>query len=415
MLHVPGFRPREVSALINQSVVEEHGEDAAMLWRMHEHGIQAPLYRLRDLELLDERVLAHLEALCVAGAVGMAQARRALATEEPSAVFVTAYLAFSTSETEAMRHVTQISAPIPTFADALISALSWIRITSIEQPLRSLARSENPVFRRLAVAVAAAHRIRMGNLYENAAGDANPDVRAIALRAIGETKSRDLEALVQDGVRASDTQSRFWAAWTMALLGDQRAAAVAFDTGNADPVLARTAIEIAMRAGEPGWARSVVRALAKNDASVRQAIVAAGAFGDPAAIPWLLSLMERPSLARVAAEAVAAITGVDLEAADFKQDPPEDLPDEHSDDTDLRWPSVQGLRDWWQKDGHRFQTGQRYLAGLPVSDAAAIELLRSGYQRQRYSAAIELAFLRPDAIVFPTGARADWQLGRLRA
>src|SRR3954466_608943 len=105
MLHVPGFRPREVSGLLNLAVIEEHSEDAATLWRMHEHGVRGPLYRLRDLQLLDPRLVAHLDALRVAGAAGTAQARRALATEDPGAVFVVAYLAFSASDTEAMRQI----------------------------------------------------------------------------------------------------------------------------------------------------------------------------------------------------------------------------------------------------------------------------------------------------------------------
>jgi uncharacterized protein (TIGR02270 family) len=261
----------------------------------------------------------------------------------------------------------------------------------------------------------AAHRVQSEEAFRSAATDANPDLRARALRAIGETKCPKLEPLLRGGMQAADADCRFWGAWSLALFGDEHAAADAFAAGIDEPGLSGFAIEIAMRAGEPGWARDLIRSLARNESTVRQAIVAAGAFGDPTVVSWLLQVIHQHELAKVSAEAFAMITGVDLEAAEFKEDPPDDVPEEHDDDTDLRWPSIQGLTDWWQREGHRFSSGQRFLAGKPITETAALEVLRNGYQRQRRGAAIELARLREDAMVFPTEERADWQQRRLGA
>jgi uncharacterized protein (TIGR02270 family) len=329
-------------------------------------------------------------------------------------MFVLAHLAFSTPDTQAMRQVVQLAVAEAQFSDPLVAALAWLDFKDIEQPLRLIGRSESPDHRRLAIAVQAAHRVRAEEDYERGAMDANPALRARALRAIGETKSLALASILNAGTRDPELRCRFWAAWSMALMGDERAGAVAFEAGIGDPVLTGFALEIGLRAGDQAWARAQVQSLAQAESTLRPAIVAAGMFGDPAVVPWLLTMLERPAFARVAAEAFASITGVDLEDARFKQDAPEDAPEEHDDDSDLRWPSPEGLLTWWRSERGRFQPGTRYLAGAPISEAAALHVLRSGYQRQRRGAAIEVARLRKDAILFPTVARADRQQRRLQ-
>ena len=65
------------------------------------------------------------------------------------------------------------------------------------------------------------------------------------------------------------------------------------------------------------------------------------------------------------------------------------------------------------KAGSAFGQGWVAISGAPVSQTVALQVLHNGYQRQRRGAAIELARLRKDAILFPTTARADWQRRRL--
>jgi uncharacterized protein (TIGR02270 family) len=413
MLHIPGFAPREISTLLNREVIEEHAEDAGMLWRLHERGVGSPIYELRDLELLDERIVAHLEGLLTAGVAGLALARRGLATDAPGAAFVVGYVAFSLADLDAMRQIVQVALADARFMDALVAALSWLDLKDIESPLRLLRRSERADCRRLAVAVTAAHRVQSEEEFRSAATDADTELRRRALRAIGETKCPNLASVLRDAHEDPDPQCRFWAAWSAALFGDEVAAADAFNSGIEVPELSGLAIEIAMRTGDPGWARELIRSLAKNESTLRQAIDAAGALGDPTVIPWLLKMIQQPAVAGVAAHAFAMITGVDLEAAAFKEDVPADAPEAHQDDADMRWPSSKGLTAWWQQEQHRFIPGQRFLAGAPVNQTVALQVLHNGYQRQRRGAAIELARLSRDAIVFPTTARADWQRRRL--
>jgi hypothetical protein len=49
---------------------------------------------------------------------------------------------------------------------------------------------------------------------------------------------------------------------------------------------------------------------------------------------------------------------------------------------------------------------RRFLCGEPISEAHCQEVLRSGYQRQRIAAALELASMRSQVPLFPWRAPA---------
>ena len=408
-----GTPPKEISALINQPVVEEHAGEAAFLWRLRERAIQAPHYSLKQLALLDARVLAHLAGLCTAGTAGLELAQRGLGELDGGTLFVAAYLAFSSGERDRMREAIVIALSSPQLMDSLVAALAWQNLDALQSVLALLGRSPDPLHRRICLATYAAHRANPGPLLERAIDDPDPALRARALRAVGELGRADLVQGLDRRLSDPDLHSRFWAAWSLALSGKSYAAQIAYEIAADDPVLCRTSLEIAMRAGEPAWARQLIRSLAGRGTKLRQAVLAAGSFGDPTVIPWLLEFASDEQLGRVAAEALALITGLDPELAAMKQDAPEELEDSHPEDDQLRWPNPDGLRSWWRAEHTRFTPGQRYLAGLPVSESAAFQVLRTGYQRQRRAAALELARSHQGAALFPIAARADLQRQRL--
>ena len=137
-------------------------------------------------------------------------------------------------------------------------------------------------------------------------------------------------------------------------------------------------------------------------------VTATGHLGDPVAVPWLISKMATPELARVAGESFALITGVDLAYDDLETDVPQDFQsgptDEPSDpnvdldpDDNLPWPDPALIQAWWQDNAARFPAGTRHLLGRPIDEAACHHALTAGFQRQRRAAAYELAAARPDA------------------
>jgi uncharacterized protein (TIGR02270 family) len=409
-----GVPPAEISTLINRPVIEEHASEAAFLWRLRERAIHAPHYRLTELAMLDARVLAHLEGLRVAGVAGLEEARRALSDINPGTLFVAAFLAFTAEDSDGMRNAISISLTEPQLSAALVAALAWQTFEPLRRPLSILGHSSNPVHRRICLAVYAAHRVDAGSLVTRSVEDPDPALRARALRAIGEIGGRDdLRHVLRRSLTDDDLSCRFWAAWSLSLTNDSRGAAVAFEATTRDARVSRRSIEVAMRAGDLEWARTVIRALAADPAQARYAVLAAGALGDPVVAPWLLDLTAHPKLGRVAAESFALITGVELDRSDLKQDAPEDADEGDPDDSSLRWPNPAGLKRWWKSEQTRFASGQRYLVGLPVNEENAARILQTGYQRQRRAAAIEISRLRHGAAFFPIAARADWQRQRL--
>jgi len=91
----------------------------------------------------------------------------------------------------------------------------------------------------------------------------------------------------------------------------------------------------------------------------------------------------------------------------FEAGPTENPEDEDVDmdpDEDLPWPEPELISDWWNKNKNNFRNGMRYLCGKPITEEQCQHVLRHGYQRQRATAAIELAMMNPGQPLFEVRA-----------
>jgi uncharacterized protein (TIGR02270 family) len=415
-----GFRPDEISRLVNRPVVEEHIDQASFLWNLRTRAIDSPHYKLLHLARLDERLIAHLEGVRNAGETGWALACLALETGDPGSCFLVGWLAFQNRSPETMRLALQCGLSTEGFTDALVAALSWIDPGHVREPLQRLALSDLPAHKRLQLAVAGAHRLDSGNGIAQALEHPDAALRSRALRAVGECRRSDLTDVLRRHLDDSDPRCRFWAAWSLLLVGEPNAAGHLIAASANHATGERMAIEHAVRSVDLATVQSWVRTWASATSTRRLGIVAAGALGDPAVIPWLLQRMAEPELARVAGEAFSTITGADLDHLGLKRDAPVFDPDTQAAcddpaDDDLVWPDVEGIAAWWQDRREAFELGRRYLMGEPLTAHSLAAVLRGGYQRQRSAAAFELARLAPEAPLFATAARGDWQKQRLAA
>jgi uncharacterized protein (TIGR02270 family) len=125
--------------------------------------------------------------------------------------------------------------------------------------------------------------------------------------------------------------------------------------------------------------------------------------------------MNTPTLARVAGEAFTMITGVDIAFQDLDRKKPEDFesgPTEDPKDVDveldpdehLPWPDPPLIAKWWVSKQGAFHSGTRYLLGNPITPESCREVLRTGRQRQRAAAALELAIREPGRPLFNVAA-----------
>lgn len=410
-----GFQPREISSLLNRPVIAEHASEARFLWSQRRSAVHAPHFTLDQLARLDERLLAHLAGLQVAAGAGWQAALEALGTGEPGAVFTAGYVAFSRRDLDGMRHTLALATADEHYSAALLDALAWIPRDQIEWSLQRLLSSQITQHRWLACAAFSAHRAHHATTLERLLNDADPLVRARSLRAVGENKLTAFQPVLAAALRDDDVFCRFWAAWSLALMGDAAAARRAFDVGYLHPELTKYSIEVAMRCAEPAWSRDTIRLLAADSATRREAIQAVAAFGDPVTLPWVIELCADAQHAATAGAALSTITGADLPLLDLDTDKPEAAPEAPPEDENLPWPDPARINTWWHTQSHRFAAGQRYLGGEPISSAGAVRVLRNGYQRQRAAAALELGRIEAARPLFAVDARADWQLARFVA
>lgn len=158
-----------------------------------------------------------------------------------------------------------------------------------------------------------------------------------------------------------------------------------------------------------------LKVLASNPGTLRLAVQAAGVIGDPTHVPWLIQQMANPQMARVAGESFSYITGIDLAYDDLDTDKPEGFeagPTENPEDEnvemdadeDLPWPDPQLIEKWWSTHRIEFTNGTRFLLGKPMTLDSLNQALRTGRQRQRTAAAIELAMRQPGTALFNTSA-----------
>ena len=141
----------------------------------------------------------------------------------------------------------------------------------------------------------------------------------------------------------------------------------------------------------------------------------AGMSGDPSYIPWLIKQMKVPKLAKIAGESFSFITGVDIAYEDLEGVLPEEFtagPTENSEDEDVAMSADEDLPipdpllidQWWKQRQQNFVLGQRYLLGKPINQIQCQLVLRTGKQRHRQAAALELALMQPATLLFETRA-----------
>jgi uncharacterized protein (TIGR02270 family) len=421
-----GFRPWEISALVNIEVVTQHAEDAAFLWFSRDRAVRAPHYYLKDLMRLDERVEANLDGLRVAGQTGWELAAKAMAQKMPGEVFAATVLAFGSGSAQRIDSVLDASFADPSLMRPLISALGWIRFEDAKPTLESLICSERAELRGTAIAGYAAHRRDPGEPLYHAVSDPNPALQSRAFKAAGELGRTDLAHLIVRSISAKEESCRFYAAWSAVRLGfrDRDVLDTLRSIAESGSRYAKKALEMALRCMRSDEASSWLSTLLRQPGRLRLGVIGIGMTGDPAFVSELIGYMQIEQVSRVAGESFAMLTGADLKFLDLNRPKPESFeagPNDDPADTnvaidgdeDLPWPSPDLVRKWWDRHQNDYHPGVRYVRGKPIEPASLIDALKNGYQRQRSAAALELGSLHPSDPIFEVRAPGRRQLDTL--
>ena len=406
---------RSMSVSVIPVVVYQHAEEATCLWLLRAAAVNQPHYSLPDLAELDDRVEAHLDGLRVAGEAGWELCKAELSWQEAGEVFTASVIALESGSEAWFYAVLEAGSDSVEQARGMVSALGWISYAQARKYIDRLLAAESAMLRRIGLAAAAIHRQDPGLRLADAIRNTDAGLRARALKAAGELGRRDLLNALHPHMRAEEKTCQFYAAWSAARLGDDYAVKALMEMVEVGSPYEQKALDLALRRLPLPKALDVIRWLDAQPERRRLAVVGAGVAGDPALVPRLIEKMAVPELARVAGEAFTNITGVDLAYEDlegkwpegFEAGPTEDPEDENVEmdwDEDLPWPDPALVVAWWHAHASKFRQGTRYFLGRPLSEPVLQEALRTGKQRQRAAAALELALLHPNQPLFETRA-----------
>lgn len=399
---------------------DRHVRDITFLWPHRDAAATAPEHDRRTLADLDERIEAHLDALRLYGAAAPAALEGALTPDEPGCFFALAALAFESGDAARVEPVLDAAAGSRVFRRAAVSAMGWLEIDAVGALLSALLDpAASPGRQALGVASCCVHRRDPGAPLVNFMYSSDAVLRERALRAAGELGRRDLLPEVRAALDDGDEACRFRAAWSSALLGDRGVVPALW--AHAERGGDRTKEACCLAARITPWPQALVHLdamVAVGGERARGAVMAAGASGDVAALPWLLDRTADPALSRRAGESLTRITGIRLEGllvgsapAGFSAGPNEDAADDRvalDPDRALAWPAVGAVSAVVREKlrAGELRPGIRHLLGRPVEDAWLREVLDGGTQPERAAAAIEQVLLRPGTVLEEVRRRA---------
>lgn len=366
-------------------IIDQHAEEAAFLWLLRHNAVYAPHYNLKDLAKLDNRVEAHIDGLRIAGDYGWEACCNNLEFKGAGEVFAAGLLALEGNNIDRINKVYQVAEETPETLTGLVSAFGWVEPHLLQGKVSGLLVSKNPLWRQVGIAACAIHRVNPGKYLDQAIQDGDTQLRIRALRAAGELGRADLKQIIIEQVNDQDVTVSLWAAWSAVLLGARGNALSRLQTSIiGDSGFSVKAMSVAFRVLDLQAVKGLLKGLVQNEDRLRDAIIGTGISGDPSYIPWLIKQMEVPKLAKIAGESFSFITGVDIAY--------EDLP----------CPDPLLIGRWWKQRQQDFLPGQRYLSGKPANEPQCQSVLRSGKQRQRQAAALELALMQPATPLFET-------------
>ena len=410
-------------------VVSQFCENCAALWAERELAWRSLTYRstLDDLERLDWRIDAQLDGLRMCGEDGWLAAVDALAIGGPGEVFTACVLAFEASAVQRAGRVDVVLGSV-TNLDAAVRpmsvALDWIGQESFANAFDRLSAEQTPAV-RAALVLASAMR---GDGRRSAIGAALESDCASLIRAGCWAAVRlglhTLVGCVESNIGSAEEETRATAATAALLLGSS----LAFDpvkrlASDPESTFAEHTAATLFRTLQPHEAPPIHRELFGRRSASRASLKAAAAAGVSELVPVMLTHIECPSLARVAAQAFSTVTGAHLDDRcvcglvpdERGAGPTEDPADERTEldpDEGMPWPNPLEVDRWWHAHAPGFNPVTRYLEGAVARADALAQIVRTGRQVSR-AAAAELLALEGSPF-FDVSAPAFRQRHRLR-
>lgn len=378
-------------------ILEEHLDEAGFHWLRWEKALRAAGYDLADAAAQEERLMAHLDGLVVAGPEAEPLLVAAFESEEPERVGAAAFALLEGQPQGLETVLAKLREAPQALRPFLERALELGSSPALDARLHPLLASTDAGLVASALRVLTARAGVPPEPLEPLLRHEAPEVRMAALAAVA-------------GSDAAVAPERLLPGLSSAHPGIRTAAVEAALTRHLKPALAACQELLAVEGSDArdamlllalGGAEPDVDLLVKQaDTPKRRAetLWALGFNGQVSAAEAALHWLEDAAVAPLAAEAFSAITGLPLSGPFVL--PPEEPSEEEEEDLDADLvpgteaefprPDAAAIRGWWKQHASRFQRGTRYLGGRPLDVAALLSALETGSMRRRHALAREL-------------------------
>ena len=403
--------PLRRPAPVAWDVYEEHFDEASFLWRGWEEALVAANYTLGDVTVGPEaRLLAHLDGLVLGGRpVAERMLLPALAADEPEPITVAAWVLAQAEGNPAAGGegadyqeaiIAALTVAEPPARAAIARALRLAPRTDLSRVAR-LWQTGSPEMRVLAFELLHASepswaREKIDALLRS--GDSA--ARAAGLRALRAAPDPALRNLIEQALQDEVQEVRHQAVTTGIVHGVPAAwdqcRVVALRGGET----ARLPLALLATSSSPKD-RGIVAAFTRDPKVKRHAVWALGFAGDREAVDLLVEALADEEVAKVAAEAISASTGIAIAGAlatrgetegpgtgDLADDAP---PPIVRTEDDLLPPNPAAVTEWWQQERTRFAPGVRHILGQPRTPQAMRAGLETATMWRREVLALELA------------------------
>jgi uncharacterized protein (TIGR02270 family) len=374
-------------------IVEDSLEEAGFLWARWERFLDAPHLSLADVFFwVEDRLQGALDGVrCGGDAVLDTVLEPALASDERGLVSAAAHVLASSSHAGArellLRALLGFSGPL------LAAVRRGVELAPASRgllPQLAAAASEVEPDNQVAVLeLHAAFGQDPGVLLMQLAASGDARVRAAALRACPVGLAGD--ALARQALADSEPLV-VAAAVELGLCCHTRGAWESCLDLCSEPKPAPEAHALLPLLAMSGSARAhtLLQGALAEEALQRAAVAALGVSGRLDDAERCCELLRSGQHVKLAADALCAITGLQLEAHKLVADEPLQEEAEPSEDDALPLPDAQGVDVWWQAQRGSYVASQRYILGEVATASTLRDALEHGPARWRHVRAREL-------------------------
>ncbi|WIG94296.1 TIGR02270 family protein [Myxococcus sp. SDU36] len=412
--------------------MQEHLDEAAFHWRQRERALASWEESLEEVAEGDEaRLLAHVEGLVIGGAP---VARRLLLPAlEGEDLWQVGPAALALLEREGAASLVLLLRGLTEGPEEsrpeIQRAFELADRSRFEALLLPQVARVGPEAQAMLLEVLTAWQADPGTALSRTLGAADaPALWEAALRAARFTARPVAEGLVRQGLAHAEDAVRCAALETGLILGLRESWHACRRQVGAPGEAGRLATLALASGGEPADMRLLLEA-AEASRLREDVLWALGFSGRRVAAEALVDVMQREeAVSRLAAEAFAIITGLDLTEHLLTDELDDEAPSSAEEGAGemgaatgaWRVPRPPGrvraasVRAWWQKARTRFDERGRFVRGVPWSPAAVSAELTHGPACLRPVWALELAVRTRGALQVATTARAAFQLRQLQ-